>query len=173
MEYMASRLAHRHPTMGFAELRYRIPSWQRHEMCVADAGTAMERLVAAGAGEIILLGFSLGGAVATQVADHPHVRTVIGCAPWLPRELPAAPMVGRELHVLHGTLDPLLGTPGVSRDESRQGFDRIIAAGANGTYSTIRYGMHAIAFRLPIGGCVPAPRARAWVDGVDAHLPAV
>jgi dienelactone hydrolase len=161
-EYLCAHLARARPDLGFAETRYRIRSWRRHEMCIADGAAALDHVARAGASEVVLLGFSLGGAVSTQIAGHPLVRTVIGLAPWLPEALPVDAMSGRALHVLHGTLDPIPGTPGVSRTSSRAGFARIIDVGATGTYDTIAGGLHAIAVRAPWGGVIPTPAAPLW-----------
>jgi pimeloyl-ACP methyl ester carboxylesterase len=161
-QYLVDALAPQFPTVGFAETKYRIRSWRRFEMCLQDGRAALDHVADAGATEIVLVGFSLGGAVSTQIADHPLVTTVIGLAPWLPQELPTDAMAGRAFHVLHGTRDPLPGTSGVSPASSRAGFDRILAAGATGTYSLITFGIHAIALRAPWGGLIPMPRARSW-----------
>lgn len=163
-EYLVSKLATRFPHVGFVETKYRIRSWRRHEMCIADGRAALDDVAAHGASEIVIVGFSLGGAVSTQIADHPLVSTVIGLAPWLPEALPMGRMRGRTFHVLHGSKDPFPGTPGVSATSSRAGFDRIVTAGATGTYTIIAGGVHAIALRAPWGRLLPMPRARRWVS---------
>lgn len=169
-EYLARALAQRFPDLGIGETKYRIRSWRRFGMCLDDGKAALDHVVAAGATEVVLIGFSLGGAVTTQIADHPLVRTVIGLAPWLPKELPMDRMADRTFHVLHGSRDPLPGTPGVSPDSSRAGFSRIMAAGATGTYTLVPFGIHAIALRTPWGGLVPMPRAGAWTSEVARLL---
>lgn len=169
-QYLVDALAPRFPDVGFAETKYRIRSWRRFEMCLQDGRAALDHVADAGATQIVLIGFSLGGAVSTQLADHPLVTTVIGLAPWLPQELPTDAMTGRAFHVLHGTRDPLPGTSGVSPASSRAGFDRILAAGATGSYSLIPLGIHAIALRAPWGGRIPMPRARAWTRATERLL---
>lgn len=169
-EYLVRALARTFPHCGFAETKYRIRSWRRFEMCLADGRAALDHVADAGATEIVLVGFSLGGAVSSQIADHPLVRTVIGLAPWLPKELPMDGLAGRAVHVLHGSRDPLPGTPGVSPASSRAGFDRILLAGATGTYSLIPFGIHAIALRAPWGGLIPMPRATIWTRSVARLL---
>ena len=64
-----------------------------------DAAAALEVAVAQGARRIALLGFSMGGAVALASAGHQAVDTVIGLAPWLPRQLPIENLRGRRLAV--------------------------------------------------------------------------
>ncbi|MBA2357279.1 MAG: hypothetical protein H0V84_02490, partial [Actinobacteria bacterium] len=49
VEYLVRRLAPRFPSLGFAEVRYRIKSWNRLDMCTADAVAAVEAAVGAGA----------------------------------------------------------------------------------------------------------------------------
>ena len=67
----------------------------------------------AGADEVALLGFSMGGAVSVHVAGDPAVSTVIALAPWLYPELDVSPLDGRRFAVLHGSLDRgLPGAPG-------------------------------------------------------------
>ncbi len=170
-EYVVRALARRYPRAGFAEVRYRIRSWKRLEMCTDDARAALAAVAALRPAEIVLMGYSMGGAVVAQLADHPLVRRVVGLAPWFPEELDVGPMAGRELTVVHGTLDRYLpGVPGVSPESSRAGFDRIRALGATGSYTLLPGATHAVALRAPWGGLIPMPRASAWVDRVAAAL---
>ncbi|HET7146837.1 MAG TPA: alpha/beta hydrolase, partial [Gaiellaceae bacterium] len=85
VEWLVQRLAPRFPELGFAEVRYRIKSWQRLEWCVEDACAAIE---AVGAARTLLLGFSMGGAVAVRAAGEQSVETVLALAPWFPEQLP-------------------------------------------------------------------------------------
>jgi pimeloyl-ACP methyl ester carboxylesterase len=145
IEWLVRRLAPRFPQLGFVEVRYRVRSWKRLEQCAEDARQGM---AAAGDVPIALLAFSMGGAVATMIADDPRVRAVIGLAPWLPDELELTPLAGRRLTVVHGSLDRNLPwLPGVSPELSRRGFDRALAAGATGEYHLVRGGFHAAAAR--------------------------
>ena len=115
IEWLVGRLAPLFPDLRFAELRYRVKSWKRLDLCVEDAVAAIE---ASGAERVLLMGFSMGGAVAVRAAAHPAVVGVLGLAPWLPDQLDLAPLRGRRLDVLHGALDRWLpGIPGVSPDE--------------------------------------------------------
>jgi hypothetical protein len=68
LEWLVERLAPAFPGIGFAEVRYRIKSWQRLELCVEDTLAALEALAPRRA---LLLGFSMGGAVAIRAAGHP------------------------------------------------------------------------------------------------------
>ena len=168
IEWLLEGLRPRFPELRFAELRYRVKSWQRFEECVEDARAAIE---AAGGERTILLGFSMGGGVAVTVAVEPSVEKVIGLAPWIPPRLPLGGLRGRRFAVLHGSLDrPLVGIPGVSPRLSRTGFERALALGATGDYTLIPGAVHGIAVRAPGLGLVPLPRAKRWVELVAAEL---
>jgi pimeloyl-ACP methyl ester carboxylesterase len=168
LEWLVGRLAPRFPELRFAEVKYRIKSWNHFDSCVEDAREAIERLDAE---RTLLLGFSMGGAVAISVADDPRVERVVGLAPWIPDRLSVETLRGRRLDVIHGALDRALpGIPGVSPANSRRGFERAQALGVPGTYTLIRGALHAIALRA--GRPVPLPRARMWAQLVEAQLDA-
>jgi pimeloyl-ACP methyl ester carboxylesterase len=168
VEWLVAKLSKRLPEVRFAELRYRIKSWRRLPLCVEDARAAIE---AAGGERTILLGFSMGGAVAIGAASEPSVEKVIGLAPWIPPQLPLEGLLGRRFSVFHGTLDRYLpGIPGVSPRLSRAGFERARALGVEGDYTLIPGAVHGISVR-PFGlGPVPLPRAKRWVELVAAEL---
>ena len=112
IEWLVRHLASEFPQLGFAEVRYRVKSWKRLDWCVDDAVAAVS---ATGAPRTLLLGFSMGGAVAIRAAAQPGVETVVGLAPWIPDRLDLATLRGRRLAVIHGMLDRWLpGVPGVS-----------------------------------------------------------
>jgi dienelactone hydrolase len=161
LEWLVGRLAPSFPGLRFGEVRYRVKSWKRLDWCIEDARAAVERL----GGETLLLGFSMGGAVSIAAADEPGVQEVLGLAPWIPDRLDVSTLRGKRLDVLHGALDRWLpGVPGVSPTSSRRGFERALAAGAEGTYTTIPGAVHGLAVRTPRGKLVPLPRAARWAD---------
>jgi pimeloyl-ACP methyl ester carboxylesterase len=161
IEWLVRRLAPRFPGLVFAEVRYRVRSWTQFERCVADARAAVSQV---GAARTLLLGYSMGGAVAIAAADEPSVEAVLALAPWIPDELDVSKLQGKRLDVLHGSFDrPLPGIPGVSPAGSRRGFDRARALGVDGSYELIRGALHAVAIR-PGGRLVPLPRAGAWLE---------
>ena len=168
LEWLVERLAPRFPGLTFAEVRYRIKSWKQLGMCVEDARAAVQEV---GAARTLMLGFSMGGAVAISVCDEPSVAGVLGLAPWLPGKLPLEPLRGKRLDVLHGSLDRYLpGIPGVSPTLSRRGFDRALAVGATGTYSLIPGALHGVALRSPWGRPVRLPCAAEWERRIVARL---
>ena len=160
IEWLARRLAPAFPTLRFAEVKYRVKSWKRFDDCVEDALAAIETV---GAERTLLMGFSMGGAVAVRAASHASVRGVLGLAPWLPDELDVTPLRGRRLDVLHGALDRWLpGIPGVSPAISRRGFDRARRLGIDGSYTVIPGGLHGVALRRRSGHLFALPRSERW-----------
>jgi len=171
LEWLVRRLAPRFPRLVFAEVRYRVKSWRRLESCVEDARAAVR---AVGGERTLLLGFSMGGAVAISAADEPSVERVLGLAPWIPERLSLEPLQGKRLDVLHGSLDRWLpGIPGVSPASSRRGFERARALGAAGRYELIPGALHGIALRVGGGRLLPLPRAGAWERRVARQLAAL
>ena len=168
LEWLVGRLAPRFPELVFGEVRYRVKSWRRLDSCIADTRAAVAEV---GAARTVLLGFSMGGAVAISAANEPSVERVLGLAPWIPDRLSLEPLRGKRLDVLHGSLDRWFpGIPGVSPDSSRHGFERARALGVAGRYELIPGALHGIALRAHWGRPVPLPRAAAWERGVAAQL---
>jgi len=168
LEWLVRRVSPGLPGLRFGEVRYRIKSWKRLDLCIEDARAAVEEL---GGERTLLLGFSMGGAVSVAAADEPSVEAVLGLGPWIPDRLDVSPLRGKRLVVIHGSLDRWLpGIPGVSPSSSRRGFERAVAAGADGTYTTIPGAVHGIAVRTPTGRVVPLPRARRWAELVGSEL---
>ena len=164
-ELLAQQLAPRFPDVTLVEVRYRLKSWNELESCVADCRAALDLTVAFGASSVLLIGFSMGGAVSIATADHDAVAALLGLAPWIPDRLPLDSLRGLRLDVVHGAWDRHLpGIPGVSAHHSRAAFDRALAAGATGSYSLIARGLHGCAVRRPSGRLLRLPRWRAWVE---------
>lgn len=168
VEWLVRRLAPAFPDLGFAEVRYRVKSWKRLDSCFEDARAAIREVAAP---RTLLLGFSMGGAVAVGVADEPPVEGVVGLAPWIPDELGVTGLRGKRLSVFHGALDRWLpGIPGVSARHSRKGFDRARERGAEGRYVLIPWALHGVAVRAPWGGLLELPRAGRWEELVEEEL---
>lgn len=170
-ELLVTRLAARHPTWELVEVRYRVKSWRELDSCVADGGAALDAVSTPTTRPVLLIGFSMGGAVSIAVAGHPNVRAVLGLAPWIPDELELGGLRGKRLDVLQGSLDRWLpGIPGVSPSVSRRGFERAGPIVTGGEYTIVRGGLHGAAVRRPSGRLQPLPRAGAWVEHVSAEL---
>ena len=162
VELLVRRLAPRFPGVRFHEVRYRVKSWNLLEGCIEDARSALDAAADPRGRSTLLIGFSMGGAVAIGAAGHPSVGAVVGLAPWIPARLPIDGLRGRRLAVIQGSLDGWLpGIPGISPASSRAGYDRVVAAGIPATYELIRGALHPIALRSPLG-LVPMPRAAEW-----------
>ena len=91
LEWLVQRLAPRFPHLRFVEVRYRVKSWQRLDLCVEDARAAVRE---AGAARTLLLGFSMGGAVASATAAEPSGVRERGHAPWFPHRRALVPRRG-------------------------------------------------------------------------------
>lgn len=168
IEWLVRRLAPDFPELGFTEVKYRIKSWKRMDLCVADAIAAVEET---GAPRTLLLGFSMGGAVAIQAAAEPTVEAVLGLAPWIPERLNLDPLRGKRLDVIHGPLDRWLpGIPGVSATSSRRGHERARSLGIDGEYTLVSGALHGVALRAGHDHLIPLPRAGAWARHVATEL---
>jgi pimeloyl-ACP methyl ester carboxylesterase len=167
LEWLVGRLAPRFTSVAFSEVRYRIKSWRLLDQCVDDALAAVAET---GATRSLLLGFSMGGAVAARAAGAPGVEGVLGLAPWLPDRLELERLRGKRLDVLHGSLDRWIpGIPGVSPSSSRRAFERARRLGVEGSYRLIPGAFHGLAVRTPVG-IVPLPRAGRWVELVGERI---
>jgi dienelactone hydrolase len=168
IEWLVEALAPRLPQLGFAEVRYRVKSWRRLESCVEDARSAIDEV---GAARVVLLGFSMGGAVSVAIANEPAVEEVVGLAPWIPDQLDVKTLRGKRLTVFHGGLDRWLpGVPGVSASHSKKGYDRARERGVEGRYVVIPGALHGIALRTPWGKLVRLPKADRWAALVEEEL---
>jgi pimeloyl-ACP methyl ester carboxylesterase len=170
-ELLAVELAPRHPDIAFAEVRYRVKSWNALDSCMADAEATLDLVDELGARRALLIGFSMGGAVSIGVAAHDSVAGVLGLAPWIPDQLSLDGLEGKRFDVLHGAWDRWLpGIPGVSPGSSRRGFERARALGVEGTYTILNRALHGAAVRRRSGELVRLPRWRAWVEHVHGSL---
>jgi dienelactone hydrolase len=171
LEWLVGRLAPRLPQIAFVEVRYRIKSWRRLDDCIADCRAAIALAKELGTRELVLFGFSMGGAVAIASAGDPAVREVIGLAPWIPNRLDLARLDGKRLAVIHGSLDaPLPGIPGVTPRSSRRAYERALARGVDATYAVVRGGLHGLAVRSLGGRLIRLPRAEVVARLVAAEL---
>jgi len=168
LQWLVSRLAPSFPGLAFAEVRYRVKSWRRLDLCVEDAAAAIGALARE---RTLVVGFSMGGAVAVAVAGHPSVTTVVGLAPSIPARQDLSPLRGRRLAVAHGRLDlPLPGIPGVRPHVSLRAVERARAHGIEATHTLIPGALHGPAVRGPWGRPLPLPRAERWASFLAAEL---
>jgi len=171
LEWLVRALAGRFPGLAFLEVRYRVKSWRRLDLCAEDGRAAIEAANEAGAAELALLAFSMGGAVAVRNAAVPGVRVVVGVNPWLPPALELDTLVDRRLAIIHGTLDaPLPGIPGVKPSMSKNACERARALGVDAERRLVPGAFHAVALRRPGGGLVPLPGARRYGELVGEEL---
>jgi dienelactone hydrolase len=166
-ELLTTELAPRFPELAFAEVRYRVKTWNALDSCMEDARSTLDLV----SRPSLLVGFSMGGAVSIGVAADATVTGVLGLAPWIPERLSLDGLRGKRLDVLHGAWDRYLpGIPGVSPTSSLRGYERARRLGIEGSYTVIPRGLHGAALRRGSGGIVRLPRAGAWVDGVRERL---
>jgi pimeloyl-ACP methyl ester carboxylesterase len=171
VEWLVRRLSRRLPALAFLEVRYRIKSWRRLELCVEDAAAAIESARSSGAEELALLGFSMGGAVAVRNAAAAGVALVAGVNPWLPPQLELDTLVGRRLAIVHGALDaPVPLIPGVKPSMSFAAAERAEALGVPVARTVIPFAFHAIALRRRDGGMLALPGARGYAEFVGGEL---
>ena len=76
IEWLVDRLAPVFPDAGFAEVRYRVRSWKMLPSCIADGQAALAALP--GARRVVMLGFSMGGAVSIACAGDERIGDVVG-----------------------------------------------------------------------------------------------
>ena len=88
-------------------LHYRYRGWSRSDASpVTDTRWALDEVRRRhGDVPVVLLGHSMGGRVAVNVADDPSVCELVLLAPWLPAGEPIAAVAGRRLLILHGDRD--------------------------------------------------------------------
>lgn len=171
VEWLVRRLSYRFPELGFLEVRYRIKSWRRLDLCVEDAAAAIETAQERGADELALLGFSMGGAVAVRNAAAEGVELVAGVNPWLPPQLELDTLRGRRLAIAHGALDaPLPLIPGVKPSMSLAAAERARASGIEVEREIVPLGFHAVALRRRDGGMLALPGAGSYASFVGDQL---
>jgi len=88
-------------------LHYRYRGWNGSDASpVTDTRWALDEVRRRyGQVPVLLLGHSMGGRVAVNVADDPSVCELVLLAPWLPAGEPIAAVAGRRLLILHGDRD--------------------------------------------------------------------
>ncbi len=168
IEWLVDRLAPQHPDVTFAEVRYRVRSWRMLPSCIADGAAALAAMPAAE--RVVMLGFSMGGAVSIACAQDARVTDLVALAPWIPDELGLGQLAGDRVTIIHGGIDGVIpGVPGVRPSHSRRGADRLRAAGAQVEYRRIPGAVHGVAIRRG-ARLIPLPRAGTWLHDVDRAM---
>ena len=168
VEWLVERLGPRFPDLRFGEVRYRVKSWRRIDLCVEDGLAVLKWLAPR---RTLMLGFSMGGTVSVRLAPQPGVAGIVALAPWIDEHVELAALSGKWLAIVHGSLDgPLPGIPGVTAKHSRRAYERARAQGIDATYTLIRGGLHGTAVRGPSGRTLALPRAGAWLDAVSSEI---
>ena len=127
-------------------LRFTIQGWNGDgSAAIADARSALDAIAhreQGPDGEVprsVVVGHSMGGRAAAQVADHPNVEGVVGLAPWLPEGEPVIGFAGKRLLVAHGSRDRT-----TSPRFSKEFVDRATAAGADASWTSVPGEGHAL-----------------------------
>ena len=168
IEWLVDRLAPRYPDAAFAEVKYRVRSWKMLPSCIADGAAALAAVP--DAERVVMLGFSMGGAVSIACSADARVTDLVALAPWIPEELSLAALAGDRVTIIHGSIDGVIpGVPGVRPSHSLRGADRLRAAGADVTYRRIPGAVHGVAIRRG-DRLVPLPRAGTWLRDVEQAL---
>lgn len=156
------RQLRRHAADGLAVrlVRYRYWGWNGADAdTAADARWALDELAARFPGvPVVLVGNSLGGRAAVEVADHPAVAGVACLAPWLPAEQPVTPLAGRPVLIIHGAAD---------RSEAPADWSREFAARARAD------GVSVARFVVPRAGHLLLRRHADWAALTTAFTLAV
>jgi len=136
---------HRHGLV-VERVHYRYRGWNGAEASpVADARASLADARARhGDVPVVLVGHSMGARTALRLADDDGVTTVVGLAPWTPRDEPVDHTDGRRLLLVQGDGDTVT-PPGNSLDYAR----RAAAAGAEVARVVVRDDGHAMLRRWP------------------------
>lgn len=109
-------------------VHYRLRGWNApQEDPVRDAAAALDAMGAMGADRVILVGHSMGGRVAAQLAARPEVIGVVALAPWWPAGEAHRIPPGTQLVTVHGTADTWTD-PKASQRQTEQAAQRGVDA---------------------------------------------
>jgi dienelactone hydrolase len=124
--------------------QYRVRGWNGAAASpVQDARWALDEVRRRHGGvPVALIGHSMGGRTAIQVAGDEAVRSVVGLAPWIESGDPVAQLAGRSLLIAHGDKDVIT---------SARNSERFAAAAARVTSPvarvSVRGDIHAMVVR--------------------------
>lgn len=140
---MTNNLRKRSPDLAFVRLLNAVGGWNEPTRSpVADAQWALMRLQQIYPGlPIALVGHSMGGRTAFELADADGVRAVVGLAPWLADAFDEKRFLGVPTMVVHGRADTV-----TSEEASADLIRRIRLAGGWAIYLSVP-GWHSLAWR--------------------------
>ncbi|WP_460713085.1 alpha/beta hydrolase [Nocardioides dilutus] len=145
-------------------LRYRVRGWNGGAP-VDDARWALgEVRRELGDVPVALLGHSMGGRTAVNVAGDPAVRGVVALAPWFPAGEPVDGLVGRSLRAAHGRRDRITSYRATAAYVERAG-----AAGADATLEDMGRAGHYLLTRVGRWNEFATRESLRLVTGPDRH----
>nr|WP_278312716.1 alpha/beta fold hydrolase [Lolliginicoccus levis] len=107
------------PGLDVAQVSYSQRGWNGDGAAVRNDAMLVlqQRLALHPDAPVVLVGHSMGGRLAANLASHPAVRGVVALAPWWPDDEGSLLAAGQRVHVLHGTADRWTD-PSASRRET-------------------------------------------------------
>ena len=138
---VAWAVARQVPDVAVYRLRFSVRGWNGDGAGVlADAGWALQQIADRWPGlPVVLVGHSLGGRVALQLAATDGVAGAVGLAPWAEPGDPVDDLAGVPLAIVHGTTDRM-----IPQSSTRAWLAAATAAGAVISSTLIDGGGHAM-----------------------------
>jgi len=138
---VAWAVARQVPDVAVYRLRFSVRGWNGDGSDVlADARWALGEIADRWPGlPVVLVGHSLGGRVALQMAGVDEVAGAVGVAPWVEPSDPVDGLAGVSLAIVHGASDRMIPQP-----STRAWLARAAAAGAVINATLIEGGGHAM-----------------------------
>lgn len=132
--FAAALVRRTHGRVRPAQLRYAVQGWNGvRRSPVVDARWALDELSQRFPGTpIALVGHSMGGRVALELAPDERVRAVVALAPWYAEGYPAASFLDTPLLVLHGDQDRI-----TDARTSEELVRRVQALGGDATFESL------------------------------------
>lgn len=143
VKVMAQRIQQWNPDLGVVRLLNAVGGWNDRLMSpVVDAQWALMRLRQVYPGlPIAVVGHSMGGRAAFELAEEEGVRALVGLAPWLADGYDEKRFLGVRTMIVHGRADTI-----TNEDASADLVRRIRAAGGSAVYLSVP-GWHTLLFR--------------------------
>lgn len=130
--------------VGSAVLRDAVHGYNEEADPVVDARWALSVLTERYPGvPVTVIGHSMGGRVALELAGSDAVDSVVGLAPWIPHQYDVSDFIGRKTLLIHGSLDKVTDPA-----ESKLLVERIQNADGTAQFMTLR-DSHAMLVQAP------------------------